>query len=130
MGERLSTWTSSCNGSVRVELSGQRATSDSGALLLRADLDNSGVIEALEDNLVDRRHPLRIRHSLASQLRTLVLQRAMGWIDSVIPTPCAVIRSDSWPAVMLAGRRHRHTWYEPYGWSRTQYPHNQEHTHP
>jgi hypothetical protein len=81
MGESLSTWTPSCNGAVRVELSGQRTTSDSGALLLREALDNSGVIEALEDNLVDRRHPLRILHSLASQLRTLVLQRAMGWID-------------------------------------------------
>ena len=81
MGESLSTWTPSCNGAVRVELSGQRTTSDSGALLLREVLDNSGVIEALEDNLVDQRNPLRIRHSLASQLRTLVLQRAMGWID-------------------------------------------------
>ena len=81
MGETLTTWSPSCNGSVRVELSGQRTTSDSGALLLREALDNSGVIEALEDNLVDRRHPLRILHSLASQLRTLVLQRAMGWID-------------------------------------------------
>ncbi len=81
MGESLSTWTPSCNSSVRVELSGQRTTSDSGALLLREALDNSGAVEALEDNLVDPRPPLRIRHSLASQLRTLVLQRAMGWID-------------------------------------------------
>ncbi|UYG06682.1 IS1380 family transposase [Halomonas sp. M4R1S46] len=81
MGETLTTWSPSCNGSVRVELTGERTTSDSGALLLREALDNSGVIEALEDNLVDPRHPLRIRHSLASQLRTLVLQRAMGWID-------------------------------------------------
>ena len=54
MGESLSTWTPSCNGSVRVELSGQRTTSDSGALLLREALDSSGVIEALGDNLVDR----------------------------------------------------------------------------
>ncbi|WP_432414724.1 IS1380 family transposase [Chromohalobacter israelensis] len=81
MGETLTTWSPSCNGSVRVELSGQRTTSDSGALLLREALDNSGVVEALEDNLVDLRNPLRIHHSLASQLRTLVLQRAMGWID-------------------------------------------------
>ncbi len=81
MGESLSTWTPSCNSAVRVELSGQRTTSDSGALLLREALDNSGVIEALKDNLVDLRNPLRVRHSLASQLRTLVLQRAMGWID-------------------------------------------------
>ena len=81
MGESLSTWTPSCNGSVRVELSGHRTTSDSGALLLREALDSSGVIEALDDNLIDSRHPLRIRHSLASQIRTLVLQRAMGWTD-------------------------------------------------
>ena len=81
MGESVSPGIPSCNGYIRVELNGHRTTSDSGALLLREALDNSGVIEALEDNLVDRRHPLRILHSLASQLRTLVLQRAMGWID-------------------------------------------------
>ncbi|WP_263433930.1 transposase [Chromohalobacter israelensis] len=81
MGESVSPWIPSCNESIRVELGGQRTTSDSGALLLREALDNSGVINALEDNLVDRRHPMRIRHSLASQLRALVLQRAMGWID-------------------------------------------------
>jgi len=81
MGESLSPWIPSCNGFVRVELDGQRTTSDSGALLLREALDSSDVIEALEDNLVDPRHLLRIRHSLASQIRTLMLQRAMGWID-------------------------------------------------
>ncbi|MBS9405534.1 transposase, partial [Halomonas sp. TRM85114] len=81
MGESLSTWTPSCNGSIRVEMSGQRTTSDSGALLLREALDNSGVIAALEDHLVDQRDPDRVRHSLASQVRTIVLQRAMGWID-------------------------------------------------
>ena len=67
MGETLTTWTPSCNGAVRVELSGQRTTSDSGALLLREALDNSGVIEALEDNLVDLRNPLRVRHSPATR---------------------------------------------------------------
>ncbi|GGC79502.1 hypothetical protein [Vreelandella lutescens] len=40
--------------------------------MLREVLYNSGLIEALEDNPVDRRQSLRIRHSLASQLRTLV----------------------------------------------------------
>lgn len=42
MGEsRLSTWTS-CNGSIRVKLDGQRTSSDSGAMLLREALANSG----------------------------------------------------------------------------------------
>jgi len=81
MGETVSPWIPSCNGSIRVELDGQRTTSDSGALLLREALDSSGVIDALDDNLIDQRNPLRVRHSLASQLRALVLQRAMGWID-------------------------------------------------
>lgn len=67
MGESPTPWILSCNGAVRVELYGQCTTNDS-----------SGVIEALDDNRVDPRHPLRIRHSLASQIRTLVLQRAMG----------------------------------------------------
>ena len=81
MGETLTTWSPSCNGSVNVQLSGDATTSDAGALLLREALDRSGVIEAMEDHLVDPRDPLRVRHSLASQIRTVVLQRAMGWYD-------------------------------------------------
>jgi hypothetical protein len=45
MSESGSPWIPSCNGSIRVALDGQRATSDSGALLLREALVNSGVIE-------------------------------------------------------------------------------------
>ena len=59
MGERRSSWIISCNHSVRLVPSGQRTTSDSGALLLRETLDRSGVIDALEDNLVDPRNPLQ-----------------------------------------------------------------------
>ena len=103
MGESLSTWIPSFNRSVRVELSGQRTTGDSGALLLREALDRSGVIDALEDNLVDSRNPLRVRHSLTSQLRTVILQRAMGWIDLSDTTRSAMIRSGNLPAVMPAG---------------------------
>lgn len=81
MGETLTTWSPSCNGSINVQLSGDATTSDAGTLLLREALDRSGVIEAMEDHLVDPRDPLRVRHSLASQIRAIVLQRAMGWYD-------------------------------------------------
>ena len=81
MGERLPSWSPACNGSVHVQLSGDATTSDAGGLLLREALDISGVIDALEYHLVDPRDPLRVRHSLASQLRTVVLQKAMGWGD-------------------------------------------------
>ncbi|WP_422822351.1 IS1380 family transposase, partial [Vreelandella rituensis] len=81
MGERLPSWSPTCNGSVHVQLSGDATTSDAGGLVLREALDTSGVIDALAYRLVDPRDPLRVRHSLASQLRTVVLQRAMGWGD-------------------------------------------------
>lgn len=81
MGERLPSWSPTCNGSVHVQLSSDATTSDAGGLILREALDISGVISALDDHLVDPRDPLRVRHSLASQLRTVVLQRAMGWGD-------------------------------------------------
>lgn len=70
----------SCNRSIRVELHGQHKTSNNGALLQRKTPDNSGVINAQGDNLVDLWHPLCIRYSLVSQMGTLVLQRAMGRI--------------------------------------------------
>lgn len=81
MVKSVTPWIPSCNGSIRVKLDGRHTTSDSGALLLREALDSSGTIDALEDNLIDRRDQSRVRHSLASQLRTLILQRAMGWFD-------------------------------------------------
>jgi len=80
MDEPLTTWMPSWNGAVRVESSDQRTTSDSGALRLGDALNKNGVINAMADSQVDRCHPLRIRHSLASQRRTLMPQGAMGWI--------------------------------------------------
>ncbi|GEN29759.1 hypothetical protein HVA01_34050 [Halovibrio variabilis] len=81
MGESVASSATSFNGSVHVQFSHDATTSDAGGLVLREALDNSGVIAALEKHLVDTRNPLRVRHSLASQIRTVVLQRAMGWED-------------------------------------------------
>ena len=55
-------------------------------------LDSSGVATALEEQLLDPRDPTRVQHSLASQLRTIVLQRAMGWNDL---TNTAFLQDDS-----------------------------------
>ena len=81
MGEIITTWKPTCNRSISVHLSSQRTTSDGGALLLREALDSSGVTSVLEDQLLDPRDPTRVQHSLVSQVRTIVLQRAMGWND-------------------------------------------------
>lgn len=81
MGEIITIWKPTCNRSVSVQLSSQRTTSDGGALLLREALDSSGVTNALEEQLIDPRDPSRVQHSLVSQVRAIVLQRAMGWND-------------------------------------------------
>lgn len=44
MGKCPSTWTPSCNGFARVEISGNRSTSDSSALLLGEDPHSDGAI--------------------------------------------------------------------------------------
>ena len=94
MAETLTTWSPSCNVSVNVQLSGEATTSDAGALLLREALDCSGAIEVMEEHLVDPRDPLRVRHSLASQLRAVVLQRAMGWYD--LNDTCTLCQDPLW----------------------------------
>ena len=81
MGETISTWKPTCNSSVSVQISNRQTSSDGGALLLREVLDRSGVIERLDQQLLDPRDPTRVVHSLSSQLRTLLIQRAQGWED-------------------------------------------------
>ena len=44
-------------------------------------MDRSGVCEQLGPQLQDHRDPSKVRHSLTSQLRTLMIQHAQGWDD-------------------------------------------------
>lgn len=81
MGETLPSWKPACNLSVSVQLSERKTSSDAGAFLLREVLDRSDVIESLDRQLLDDRDPARVQHSLSSQLRTLLVQRALGWDD-------------------------------------------------
>ena len=71
----------SFNTSVNLSLSNQANSSDAGALLVREALENSQVMNFLADHLTDSRNPDRVVHSLTSQIRTVILQRALGWFD-------------------------------------------------
>jgi len=104
VGETVSSFIAPFNGSVRVAISGALTSSDGGALALRETLDASGVIEGLEAALVDPRQPAKVRHSLGEQIRTVVLQRALGWIDQA---DTDVLRED--PVLALCCSSHRGT---------------------
>ena len=71
----------SFNASVNLSLSNQANSSDAGALLVREALENSQVMNFLADHLTDSRNPDRVVHSLTSQMRTVILQWALGWFD-------------------------------------------------
>ena len=101
MGESLSTWTPSCNGSVRVELSGHRTTSDSGALLLREALDSSGVIEALGDNLVDARGVTPLAQERPSQATLSRLLTCLGHNDNIDVVHEGLLRLVLWRLTSL-----------------------------
>lgn len=81
VGETVSSFKPSFNGSVQVESRPERISSDAGALVAREVLERSGVIDWLAGQLIDHRNPLLIQHTLSSQLRTIILQRVQGWID-------------------------------------------------
>lgn len=81
MKQSVPVWSPDCNGSIHVQPTQESVTSDAGVLLLRQALDTSGVIEALSQQLQDQRNPLYVQHPLSRQLRTVLLQRAMGWFD-------------------------------------------------
>ena len=87
MGETIPTWKPTCNPSVSVRLSGRKNSSDGGAFLLREVMDRSGLCERLDQQLTDSRDPARIRHSLSSQVRTLLkeglLDMAMWRLSSL-----------------------------------------------
>lgn len=104
MGETIPTWKPTCNSSVSVQLSNRKISSDGGALLLREVLDRSGVIDRLDQQLIDSRNPARVVHSLSSQLRTVLIQRALGWGDL---SDTATLRED--PVLKLACSDQRST---------------------
>jgi len=81
MGETIPPQKPTCNPSLSVQLSGCKTSSDGGAFLLREVMDRSGIFERLGQHLQDNREPLRVPHSLISQLRTLMIQHAQGWDD-------------------------------------------------
>ena len=74
-------WTPSFNRSVRVEARDERITGDSGAVSAREVLCRSRIVRWLAGRLSDARDPGRIRHPLASLLRTAMLLVAQGRRD-------------------------------------------------
>jgi len=102
VGETVSLFAPSFNGSVQVEARPDRTSSDAGALAAREVLERSGVIDWLGSQLIDPRNPLLIQHSLSSQLRTIILQRVQGWIDQ---SDTDALRDDPVLALACSDRR-------------------------
>ena len=90
-------WTPSFNKSVGVEARDERITGDSGAVSGREVLCRSRIVRWMGGRLSDARDPGRVRHPLASLLRTAMLLVAQGRRDH---NDAAVFGDD--PAFRLA----------------------------
>lgn len=69
------------NGSLRIEGRPERLTSEAGAIVLREVMGRVGIIEWLDERLVDPRKPEFITHSLSELMRTSLLLLGQGWRD-------------------------------------------------
>ena len=109
MGETLSLFEPSFNGSVRVETRSERLSGDAGFLLLREVLDDTGLIDHLVGQLHDPRCPERVVHSLPELLREAVAMIAQGWGDQsdaqrLRDDPLLALAGSDWRGMAAAGK--------------------------
>ena len=81
MGETLPIFSTTFNGSVQVEARADHLSADSGALLLREIMERTGIVDWMDERLLDPRNPLLITYPLADLLRTSLLLLGQGWRD-------------------------------------------------
>ena len=81
MGETLPIFSTTFNGSVQVEARADHLSADSGALLLREVMERTGIVDWMDERLLDPRNPLLITYPLADLVRTSLLLLGQGWRD-------------------------------------------------
>ena len=81
MGETLPIFSTTFNGSVQVEARADHLSADSGALLLREIMERTGIVDWMDERLLDPRNPLLITYPLGDLLRTSLLLLGQGWRD-------------------------------------------------
>lgn len=81
MGETLPIFSTTFNGSAQVEARAEHLSADSGALLLREIMERTGIVEWMDERLLDPRNPQLITYPLADLLRTSLLLLGQGWRD-------------------------------------------------
>ena len=81
MGETLPIFSTTFNGSVQVEARADHLSADTGALVLREIMERTGIVDWMDERLLDPRNPLLITYPLADLLRTSLLLLGQGWRD-------------------------------------------------
>ena len=81
MGETLPIFSTTFNGSVQVEARADHLSADTGALLLREIMQRTGIVDWMDERLLDPRNPVLITYPLADLLRTNLLLLGQGWRD-------------------------------------------------
>lgn len=90
------------NGSVRIEGRPERLTSEAGAIVLREVMERVGIIEWLDERLLDPRTPELTTHPLSELMRTSLLLLGQGWRDQ---NDADALRDDAALRLAVSDRR-------------------------
>jgi hypothetical protein len=90
------------NGSLRIEGRPERLTSEAGAIVLREVMERVGIIEWLDERLLDPRKPEFLTHPLSELMRTSLLLLGQGWRDQ---NDADALRDDAALRLAVSDRR-------------------------
>ena len=112
MGETLPIFSTTFNGSVQVEARAEHLSADSGALLLREIMERTGIVDWMDERLLDPRNPLLTTYPLADLVRTSLLLLGQGWrdqddADRLRHDPSFRVANDTRRGTCRAGARQR-----------------------
>ena len=97
MGETINQARMEFNGSIRIDARAERLSTNGGAVLLREYAERTGLLDWLDDHLVDVRDQDKITHPFRELFTTMLLLHAQGWEDQ---DDADLLRND--PALRLS----------------------------
>jgi len=102
MGEDLTLFPATFNGSLRIEARPERLTSEAGAVITREVIERLEITPWLVERIADPRDPDLITHPMSELINTSLLMLAQGWRDQ---DDADALRDDAAMRLAVSSRR-------------------------
>ena len=104
MGETLPIFSTTFNGSVQVEARADHLSADTGALVLREIMERTGIVDWMDERLLDPRNPLLITYRWPTCCGPACCCSARAGATRTTRTGCGTTRACGWPTTRAAAR--------------------------